>query len=387
LHGTAERVLAGQAKKGELHAADHWQAGSLRRVTVSDSVIEGVPGPYGNALNGIRVEGMTQAGPEPDDPVIDDVLITRNRFGSGLLEGVDIAGYTGTGATSSPPPGSAGSVRNVRVTGNVFSDCPDVCVLGISALAIGSDLANVTVSGIQIVDNDMATRGSGVYLVGGYTIGGGATRDNLMRGIEIRGNRIRPGPSGTCSGGGVVLVGDVVDLSNGPASGGRLEDATVADNDIQGCFRGILVSGAASAGTAASAMNDNTATDIRIICNRLAGNATGIHLSGGYLSDRRLLGNSPTSGNPGGAVLTDNAVRGVSIDSNVLIDNALGLLLTGGAVIEASGNTIANNQLGDVGLDANRFENNAENCLAVPDYRENSNSVVTGNNLDGVSCP
>jgi len=59
--------------------------------------------------------GHDAGGTEPDDPVIDDVLITRNRFGSGLLEGVDIAGYTGTGATSSPPTGSAGSVRGLPV--------------------------------------------------------------------------------------------------------------------------------------------------------------------------------------------------------------------------------------------------------------------------------
>jgi hypothetical protein len=361
--------------------------GSLRRVTISESRFEGVPGPYGIAQNGIRVEGMTASGTEPDDPVIDGVLIVGNHFGSGLLEGVDIAGFTGIAAAGAPPPSDAGAVRNVTIRDNVFADCPDACILGISALSIGGVLTNIGVSGIRILDNDMATNGSGVYLVGGYSLGAGSTADNFMRHIEIRGNRIHPGPSGRCGGNGVALVADAVDVSNGTGERDRMGEAVIEGNDISGCFRGVLLAAVATPGTAASLLTDNHVSDVRIVGNRLAGNAAGIHVSGAYIIDGRLLGNSPVSGSPGAAVLRENTVQSIGVEANEITDSTQALLVTGGSVIGANGNTVTGNRVR--GLDArdNRSRGNGDDCVLVADYSSNSNSLVVGNFLDDVNCP
>lgn len=360
--------------------------GSLRNVTISESDFSGIPGPYGNALNGIRIEGMTQAGTEVDDPVIDGITITGNRFKSGLLEGVDIAGYTGLGSTSSPPPSTGGGVlRNVTITQNTFEDCPDACVLGIAALGIGSTLSNLTISGLRIVDNDM-TNGTGVYLVAGYALGGGTTQDNLFSNVEISGNRLRASEGRAC--GGFALVADYTDLSNGLGTGDRIEDAAITGNEVIGCHRGVLVAGAGSSGTLASLMTDNSVAGVQIVDNRIADTALGIHVSGADVIDGRLLGNSPLTGNPGFAVMTGNEVSDVVIDGNEVSGGTLGLLISGGSVRDANANTVTANAVRGVQITGNELVDNQADCLVTNDYVHGSTAaVVLGNSVEDASCP
>lgn len=367
--------------------------GTVRDITISGGRIQGLSGATTEALTGINIVGQSSATPG----VVDGVSIVDNWFGSNLWERIHLVGVQGLGTTSVVAPlATESQLRNVTVARNTFTECADPCVLVYGALALAGQVSNASVTGIRIVDNVMpvgahdatlpVSGGVGVLLLGGYTLVPGATDNNSITDVLIRGNTIYPHGSaiGRCT--GIGLVGDWTDFHIGDATDGRIERAVIADNDVTGCDRGLLLTGAFSWEEIGGTIRDSSVSEVTVTDNRFHSNTTGIHISGAVMDYTRLWGRAPTTFHAAGQVLTGNSVRRIALTKNELLGNTTALLVTGASVIDTNGHVVTGNLAEDVSQRDNVYRYNQRDCQMIDNHSENSVGVNRDNLVISNPC-
>jgi hypothetical protein len=358
--------------------------GTLRRIAVTHSRIAGVPGGTGN-LVGVNIVGQSGA----SAGLVEDVVVSDNWFGDHMLERVQLVGVQAVGgltAMGTVAPGT--QVRNVTVSRNVFTTCPDPCVLGYSALALGGQITGAGMQGINVIDNVMPVNGSGVILIAGYTLGGASTDGSTLANVVVKGNRIYPvSPSfaGKCV--GISIAADYTDFHVGLAVDSTIRDVVVAGNHVTGCNRGLVLSGTAATEAVSGSVQRSAVIGVQVRGNTFDWNGVAFQAVGVGLTYTRAFGNNPTSVGAGAAVLEGNSVRGVLLDRNTFAHNDTALFVAGAAVQDTYGHLVANNTVADVTSSRTTFIGNGVICRIVDDVRTASAGVNSGNSVTGTSCP
>lgn len=356
--------------------------GTVRDIRITRGRFQGVAG--GSNLVGVNVVGQSGsiAG------VVDGVQISDNWFGDHMLERVQLVGVQAVASATATGVVAKGSqLRNVTVARNTFTTCPDPCVLAYSALALGGQISGAGMHGIRIEDNVMPVSGLGVVVISGYTLAGGSTDNSRLWDVAVRGNKIRPaGPAfaGKCQ--AILVVGDWTDFHAGLATTSSVSDVLVADNQVTGCARGVLVAGTFAVEEVSGSVRESAVSNVSVRNNTFEANTTAVQVAGAGLDYTRLWGKSPTSLQAAPAVLEGNSVRGVVLDGNTFIGNGTVLFVAGSAVTDTNGNIVANNTVTDVRQLRSVFKANQRVCRIVGDARQNSLGVDHGNSVTRVVC-
>jgi hypothetical protein len=356
--------------------------GTVHRVRVSDSRISGIPG--ANNLVGINIVGQSgsRAG------LVDGVSVTGTWFGADMLERVQIVGIQAVAAATATGSVTSGSqVRNVSISRNTFSTCPDPCVLGYASLALGGQIAGAGIKGVSVTDNVMPVNGSGIVLIAGYSLAGLTVDASTLTDVVVSGNVIRPADAaaaGNCV--GISLAAAYTDFNVGRATQSTIRNVLVANNRVQGCKRGLLVSGTAATEEVAGSVQGGWVSGVRVEGNTFDTNKIAVQIAGVNLTYTRAFGHNPTSAGAGAGLLEGNRVTQVRLERNAFTDNGTAVLIAGSAVQDSNGGEIVNNSVADVLMRTATFTRNQVNCRIVNDVREASVGVDLGNAVTGASC-
>lgn len=340
--------------------------GSLRGLSVTDNVFDGLKD--GNLVF------IGSAAPSPGSPAVantllENVEIARNHFkdGShGLYLHATLNGVNTTNATT----------RNVSVTDNRFTRQANSPLNIAGALpSIGATHSNVTLENILVARNRIQATSWGIWM-GHETFGLGVARStvtkSLMRNITVRENTIRQGFPGDIM--QCIALETAPEFPGELATENRIEDVTIASNDISGCKNpeglgvGVIVSAGRPSfirGDATTTATNNSMRNISILNNVISNSDRGIVVGGGY---------APRPG-----VAKGNKLEGLRIQGNVLTNNTAGIRVVGGDGVAQS--TVTGNSVTKVTIASNRVEGSKAPCEAVANA-----GVATGNTLDG-TCP
>lgn len=361
--------------------------GTLRYISIVGNEFAAVPPTFSNvaiALNG-KATGKDQY--PTHTGLAEHIEIRDNTFGGGFFYEINMIGLQAAaldwtsglnpGIASILPVVSGGELRDVTIAGNRFKRCEAICLQAFGALSLGANVAEGRVAGLRILDNEFHTKGTGVFLISGYSFIGGVTANNTIDNVDIRRNKILGVDDAPCAE-GIYMTGNYTELALETGTTSRIVNTTIAGNQIDKCRKGISIRGGTGGWQLAGTVQNNAVMDTKITSNRFRDNEVALHVAGGSV---------PGQGTPNGVTVMNNSVDNVLVQRNRFTTNLLDALIVGGEASNTIGSTVTGNQVRAVNFNDNAFTDGAVKCAIENNRVEAATANVSNNVVSDTVCP
>lgn len=316
----------------------------------------------------VGVNGALMAAPASvERATVHDLALVDNVV-RGFQGGFTIA------ALQSVSGNTGGELDGVLIQGNevtmpIGAGDPAVYVWG--AVNLGGAVADVSVSDVRVVDNDIAGNGYVMIITGvEHLVQPNTTSERVrMDGIEVSGNRVAPVEECDI---GLLVMGAFTEMGGGPATDVQVRDVEIVDNQIDECETGMLVTPVLNWGTSGTSRG-NAIDQLAIEGNRVSGAQRGVVVSGAT-----ILATSLGYENAADAGVDGNQVRGFTF-ADARDGMGQSLVVAGGLAWGAPG-SVTGNVVEIIPSDT------GASCQVKTDNSINSTARVSGNRVEGPGC-